>query len=532
MTLKAAIYGRVSTDRQSELSIEAQVEACQRFCEDQGWDVYDVYTDFGISGTSADKRPALQRMLQDGVEERFSVVVAHKVDRAFRNMRDYENVKYELEQSGIFMAFVESGLNVGAQGEFMNGLMALMAQQYSMNLSREIRKTMRKNVEAGNFLGGVPPFGFQIVDKRYTIHPDHGPVALELFKRYASGDWSMRDLADDLNLRGFKTTRGGPFTIQTMHGILKNEKYNGIYIHNIHQYNQYGKRKGKRKVSPDEVIRIDGAIPKLVDDVTWEKVRERVEANKRKKPGQAKKTRARRVYLLSGLIECEACGSPMHGQPSRNTRGYETVYYACSGRKKKNGCTMAPIEKSWIEAHVVEAVLGLIDQLDAQTITDRCNEIVKGMVLNQTQEIDRQRVILADLEKRERNLMENLEKGGFNRGIRRRLDDIQEGIKDTKGRLDAITPRIVPNYSVAAVSRGLAWVKEQLEQGDLERQKEALQAVVWAVSVGDSEITVTIKAELGQSGLSRPSKVGGTLVAEVRPGQLPPTWTVTFKRTA
>lgn len=98
--------------------------------------------------------------------------------------------------------------------------------------------------------------------------------------------------------------------------------------------------------------------------------------------------------------------------------------------------------------------------------------------------------------------------------------------------VDAITPRIVPNYSVAAVSRGLAWVKEQLEQGDLERQKEALQAVVWAVSVGDSEITVTIKAELGQSGLSRPSKVGGTLVAEVRPGQLPPTWTVTFKRTA
>lgn len=532
MTPRAAIYGRVSTDRQSELSIEAQIEACERFCEAQGWSVYEVYADFGISGTSADKRPALQRMIQDASDEQFSVVVAHKVDRAFRNMRDYENVKYELEQSGIMMAFVESGLNDDIQGEFLNGLMALMAQQYSMNLSREVRKTMRKNVEAGNFLGGVPPFGFEIIDKRYTVHPELGPVAQQIFRRYATGEWSMRDLADDLNLRGFKTTRNGPFSVSTIHGILKNEKYNGIYIHNMNQYNRYGKRKGKKAYDPEDVIRVDGAIPKLVDDLTWQKVRGRMEANKSDKPGKATKTRAKRVYLLTGLIECQECGEPMHGQPSRNSKGYETVYYACSGRKKKNGCTMRPILKDWVEEHVIEAVLELIGKLDAEMITERCNAIVKALLQDQAQEITRQRTILADFQKREKNLMETLEKGGFNRGIRNRLDKIQERIKETKERLDAITPRIVPNYNVEDVARGLVWVQEELQQADPKRMKEAVQSVVYAVVVGDSEVTVTIKAGLGQAGSLRPPNVGGKLVAEVAPLQLPPTWTVVLKRPA
>jgi site-specific DNA recombinase len=108
MQLKAAIYGRVSTDRQSELSIEAQIEACERYCEQQGWDVYDHYCDFGLSATSADKRPALQRMIRDAKAQCFNVVVAHKVDRAFRNMRDYENIKYELQKLKSFSVY--SGL--------------------------------------------------------------------------------------------------------------------------------------------------------------------------------------------------------------------------------------------------------------------------------------------------------------------------------------------------------------------------------------------------------------------------------------
>lgn len=132
---------------------------------------------------------------------------------------------------------------------------------------------------------------------------------------------------------------------------------------------------------------------------------------------------------------------------------------------------MRPVEKDWIEKQVAEVVLSLIDQLDAQAIADRCNEIIKDMIQSQSQEIDRQRVIMADLEKRERNLMENLEKGGFNRGISNRLEDIQEGIKGTRIRLDAITPRIVPNYSVDAVSRSLAWVKEEIAQGGSVRKR-------------------------------------------------------------
>lgn len=507
MNVMAAIYGRVSTDRQSELSIEAQIEACERYCEQQGWTVYDHYADFGISGTSALKRPALQRLIEDAEQKCFQIVVAHKVDRAFRNVRDYENVKHHLEEHDVVMAFVESGINDGVQGEFLNSMMALMAQQYSQNLSREVRKTMRKNVEQGNFLGGVCPIGFKIVNKKYEIDYETAPMVKEIFAMYASGKYSMRQLADHLNLSGYQTRRGKTFNVSSIHGILRNEKYRGVYVHNQNQYNKYGKRKGKKSVNPQDVIRIDNMLPRIIDESTWRRVALKMDQNKKK----VGKTRAKRVYLLTGKIFCEECGSAMCGQPSRNTRGYETVYYACSGRKKHNGCKNKSIRQDWIEPQVVEAVKKMCEKFDCQEMANVANQRIKEIMSEQNQEIRRWEKILAGLKTQASNLTDSLAKMGYSRTVEERLLQVEREIAEAEDWLERITPRTVPEYHAKIVKKALDAVIEQMSGDDTELQKKAIQSVVDEIIVSKENVLIKIKAELGESGLSRPQKVGDSM---------------------
>lgn len=523
MQLKAAIYGRVSTDRQSELSIEAQIEACERYCEQQDWDVFDHYCDFGISATSASKRPALQRMIRDAKAQCFNVVVAHKVDRAFRNMRDYENVKYELQKHDVIMAFTDSGQVDSIQGEFVTGLMALMAQQYSMNLSREVKKTMRKNVEQGNFLGGLPPLGYKIVDRKYTVDPETAPIAQEIFRRYAQGQ-SMREVADYLNSKGYRTSRGGPYQVTTLHGILKNEKYIGIYVHNRNQYNRYGKRKGKKSNDDTEVIRMQGVIPAIIDKKTWKAVQARMEDNK--KLGRAK-SKNRRQYLLSGIITCGECGSSFVGQPSKNSRGYETVYYTCSGRKRKNGCTNKPIARDWIEEKAIECVAAMCDALDAEKLMEDANRILKKMRDDQDQERKRQEALLAQKRREETNLVSSIARMGGNRALEERLLETQIEIENLEDYIESLAPRIITEYKADAIAAAMQSVIDGMRTGTPGARKEALQSVVEGVEVYKDRIVIKIKAGLDETSFPR-TKVVSAMVAEAKFDELSATLIIPF----
>ena len=511
--MRAVIYGRISTDRQSELSIEAQIDYCESYCQRNGWPVVCHYTDFGLSGTNAKKRPGLMQMLDDAKAGLFEVVVAHKVDRAFRNTRDYENVKYALEQSGVVMAFVETGLNDGGQGDFVNGLMALMAAQYSRNLSREVRKTIKKNVEAGNFLGGLPPMGYKIIDKKYELDEKTAPLVLYIFKSYASGEYSMKQLANELNSKGHRTSRGNKFTVSTIRGMLINEKYRGIYVHNLNQYRDCGRNVGKRENKQSEVLRLEGAIPRIISDELWEAVRNRMESNKR---GQGRKNgdkKSKRFYMLSGLTKCKECGAGYVGQTSVNGKGYVTRYYACNGRKRKGDCPNKPINADWLENEVLKCVAKLCDEMDLEKLTRDVNNAIKELLQDQKQEIERQEALIKGLRREESNLVDAIAKIGINPALSGRLAVVQDDIKEAEQRLDAINPKIIPILDVKTVSKMFRLTIEDLRHGTEEEKRRAIRSVVQSVEISKDEVVVKIKAGLGRTGLNR-DKVADNVVAE------------------
>ena len=142
------------------------------------------------------------------------------------------------------------------------------------------------------------------------------------------------------------------------------------------------------------------------------------------------------------------------------------------------------------------------------------NQRIKEIMSEQNQEIRRWEKILAGLKTQASNLTDSLAKMGYSRTVEERLLQVEREIAEAEDWLERITPRTVPEYHAKIVKKALDAVIEQMSGDDTELQKKAIQSVVDEIIVSKENVLIKIKAELGESGLSRPQKVGDSMVAE------------------
>jgi DNA invertase Pin-like site-specific DNA recombinase len=207
----AVIYLRVSTREQAErdadpegYSIPAQREACRRKAEALGAVVVEEYVDLGESAKTAD-RPALQRMLERLKAQDIDYVIVHKVDRLARNRVDDVTIGLALRGAGVQLVSVTENIDDTPSGKLLHGIMASIAEFYSQNLASEILKGTTQKAKAG----GTPhlaPIGYlnvrEVIDGRevrtIALDPVRAPLVAWAFEAYASGQWSLKELLDEL----------------------------------------------------------------------------------------------------------------------------------------------------------------------------------------------------------------------------------------------------------------------------------------------------------------------------------------------
>ncbi len=126
-----AIYCRVSTIGQADdgYSIGEQQDKLQKYCDIMGWEVAEVYTDAGFSGSSIE-RPAMQKMLADARQKRFNTILVYKLDRLSRNTSDSLYLIKEVFKSNDieFVSLNEKIDTSNAMGEFFFTLLAAVAE--------------------------------------------------------------------------------------------------------------------------------------------------------------------------------------------------------------------------------------------------------------------------------------------------------------------------------------------------------------------------------------------------------------------
>ena len=134
------------------------------------------------------KRPEFLRMIEDSKKKTFDYVLVYQLDRFARNRYDSANYKAKLKKNGVRVLSAKENITEDASGILIEGVLESMAEYYSAELSQKVKRGIRESYEKGYFIGGYGLFGYDIVDKKWTINSYEADIVRDIFTRYKNGE--------------------------------------------------------------------------------------------------------------------------------------------------------------------------------------------------------------------------------------------------------------------------------------------------------------------------------------------------------
>lgn len=307
----AAVYIRVSTEDQARegFSLGEQKEKLLQLCAFKGYEVFKIYEDAGISAKDMEHRPAFQEMLSDMKKGKINYIVAYKLDRVTRSVRDLEELISVLEQYNCFLVCDRDDVNTStANGRFFVRMLTVLSQLEIEIVSERTKFGLNGAIKSGH-LPGVLALGYKKDGNKKTIIDETTkPVIERIFKMYLEGK-SFQQISNIFNEEELlKPKKWKDTTIQK---IIDNKIYMGDY----EQFKRIAKNKQIEPVVYMNVV--EPIIPRAV----WEECQHQKEKNQR--------TYTRdRVYLFFQKIKCPTCGRIMKCKGSGGKKK-KYMYYNC-----------------------------------------------------------------------------------------------------------------------------------------------------------------------------------------------------------
>jgi len=394
----AAIYARFSSHAQREESIEQQVEECQQYAAQNGYEIVEVYADKAVTGTK-ETRAAYQRLLYDAERKKFGAIIAYKSSRIARNMLHGLQLEAKLELFGVNLLYVKEEFGDNAAGRFALRSMMNVNQFYSENLAEDIMRGMDDNAKNGKRNGGVTPFGYQkSADGRFEIDPENSLIVKEIYEKVRDGV-PQSEILEDLNARGIRTQLGREWVRTSFSKLLTNERYLGTYSWNG--------------------IKVEGGMPRILDNNLFYAVQDVLTS----KPNARGRSSAIEEYILTGRIFCGHCGERMIGVSGTSRHGTKYFYYDCVGRRQKL-CTKSMVRKDWIEERVIEIIndFVLCDET-VQWLADQCMIYQSNTV--EQQRLKTSREAFASAEAGISNIIKAIEQGISTTSVVTRLRELE-----------------------------------------------------------------------------------------------------------
>ena len=181
---KVAAYCRVSTDSKDQLnSYRTQIGYYTNYiAQHPGWELVDIYADEGITGTSLEKRDEFKRMLADCRAGKISRILVKSVSRFARNTLELIETTRELKDLGVVVVFEEQGIDTAQMlGEMQLTLLAMAAQEESTSISKNMRWSIQKRMDAGTYLGNTAPYGYHLQDGQLIVNEEEADVVRRIF---------------------------------------------------------------------------------------------------------------------------------------------------------------------------------------------------------------------------------------------------------------------------------------------------------------------------------------------------------------
>jgi len=379
--MRAALYARVSTDKQAEkYGIPSQIEALRRRCLERGRNIVsdmdrEAFVDDGFSGSELN-RPALNRLRELVQQGQVDVVMAYDPDRLSRNLTDLLLLDNEFTRYGAKLEFITQEMDTSPEGKMFFAIRGAVGQYEREKIKERTMRGLREKGRQGKVLGGsCAPFGYRYNKDRATLEedPETAKTLRLIFHIFVNENLSLQGLASRLNHLQIRTAKSGvQWRASTLSAMLRNETYAGR-LHQFRRYRVEPKSKVKsftrdKKTStvlrPKEewtTVRVAPLLSMELFEATQRKLRRNAELASRN---------AKREYLLSGLLYCSQCGGRMgghaiHGVPYYQCyRRYKTDNIPLNADEQPTPCSCPQIKTAAIEPLVWDAIARLIRDPD------------------------------------------------------------------------------------------------------------------------------------------------------------------------
>ena len=526
MTKTAALYARVSSDRQKESgTIASQTAALREFAQARGYIVPPewVFKDDGFSGARLD-RPGLEAVRDLAAEGRIEAVLVLSPDRLSRKYAYQVLLLEEFARCGVACQFVQSPPAETPQERLLVQVQGMLAEYERAQIAERSRRGKRHKARNGSpsVLSGAP-YGYRYVKRsegaeaRYEVLAAEAEVVRQVFDSYTREHCSMGAIARSLSEQGIPTRTGkARWERSVIWAILRNPAYRGRACYGktgtgsrqrvtrpLRQPGKFASRQVDGLERPREEW-IEIPVPALVSEEQFEQAQEQLEANKRHA-----RRRTKEATLLQGMLVCRRCGYAYYRSSTRTTKR-KLYYYRCLGSdgwRYEDGvrCASQPVRQDRLDAVVWGELVRLLED-PALLAAELERRLAAG------RETDPQRRRQAELHSER----ERLERAGARLvtayqeelisldELRRRMPAMRNRMRVLEAELAAIETAAEQRERYLRIAETLESFRDRLRAGSesldvIERQK-VLRSLVKEVLVDDGEITIRHSIPMTEGG--------------------------------
>ncbi len=532
MNQPAAIYARVSSDRQKEQhTIASQTAALQAYAQAHGYTVPPewVFQDEGYSGALL-VRPGLEALRDLAAAGQIRAVLVYAPDRLSRKYAYQVLLAEEFQRCGVALVFLQAPSSATPEDQLLVQFQGMIAEYERAQIAERCRRGKRHRAQQGavNVLSGAP-YGYRYVRKTettaayYEALEAEAAIVRQIFTWYTAQGWSINAIARKLNTTGVATRTGrAHWERSTVWGILRNPAYAGQAAYGkttpqprqritrpLRQRGGYSNRCSANRERPRaEWIAIP--VPPLVPEPTFARAQELLTQNQQFAP-----RRTIEPTLLQGLLVCRHCGYALYRTSTRTSKQM-LYYYRCLGSDRYRHlkgpvCTNRPVRQDALDALVWTEVLRLLDDpalIEAELTRRRLAARSADPLRSRTADLQREQARVAKSSER---LLSAYQDGlATLEQLRQRMPELQKQLRALAAELHALEAAAVDDTRYLQLAETLAGfrakLRERAETLDVRERQQILRLIVKEVLVDHDTITLRHSipippAEAGANGL-------------------------------
>jgi site-specific DNA recombinase len=543
MTRPAAIYARVSSDRQKEdHTIASQTAALIQYAETEGFAVPKewIFQDEGYSGASL-VRPGLEAVRDLAAEGHIEAVLIHSPDRLSRKYAYQVLLAEEFSKHGVELQFVKSPSVATPEDQLLVQFQGMIAEYERAQILERSRRGKRHRAQEGSIsvLSGAP-YGYRYIKKSdstaayYEVMEGEADVVRLVFQTYIEQAISINAITRMLNERQIPTRKGiARWERSTVWAMLRNPAYIGRACFGktelrprqritrpLRQRKGHATRNSANHERPRQDW-IEIPVPALVSESTFALAQEQLERNKHHSP-----RRTVEPSLLQGMLVCEKCGYALY-RSSAQTSKQKLYYYRCLGSdnyRYRNGavCDNRPIRQDYLDSFVWTEILRLLD--DPTLIQAELNRRMEA-----ARKADPLRKREESLQREQVRIQKNIDRlvTAYQEGLvtleqlRHRMPELRRQEKAAQSELLSLAEATADDSRYMRLVETLAQFRERLraraDSLDVGQRQKILRLLVKEILVGKETITIRHSIPAPYSGGGSDSSSGPAPVPSSTP---------------